>query len=137
MTYMNNSILTETLRKSGAAVCDKIKQMFLNGECDHLTANDLETWMQLSNPAKYYAGYEAMRYMGMSQTKFYQCRKAGIIGDPVKLKQFNKPLYSKAVLDKALETLSGMTDNQVRIAILAANKNSKDGDKRRICIKGS
>lgn len=134
---MGNTILTETLRNSGAAVCDKIKQMFLNGECDHLTANDLEVWMQLSNPAKYYTGSEAMRYMGMSQTKFYQCRKAGLIGDPVKLKQFNKPLYSKAVLDKALETLSGMTDNQVRIAILAANKKSKDDKKRRICIKGS
>lgn len=134
---MNNSILTETLRKSGAAVCDKIKQMFLNGECDHLTANDLETWMKLANPEKYYTGSEAVRYMGMSQTKFYQCRKAGLIGDPVKIKQFNKPLYSKAVLDKALETLSGMTDNQVRIAILAANKKSKYGDKRRICIKGS
>lgn len=32
---MGNTILTETLRKSGAAVCDKIKRMFLNGECDH------------------------------------------------------------------------------------------------------
>ena len=73
----------------------------------------------------------------MGQMKFYQCRKAGLIGDPVKIKQFNKPLYSKAVLDKALETLSGMTDNQVRIAILAANKKSKDGNKRRICIKSS
>lgn len=134
---MGNSILTETLRKGGAAVCDKIKQMFLKGECDHLTANDLETWMKLANPEKYYTGSEAVRYMGMSQTKFYQCRKAGLIGDPVKLKQFNKPLYSKAVLDKALETLSGMTENQVRIAILAANKKSKDGNKRRICIKGS
>ena len=49
-------ILTETLRKSGAAVCDKIKEMFLSGECDHLTANDLETWTQLANPAKCYTG---------------------------------------------------------------------------------
>lgn len=65
-------ILTETLRKSGAAVCDKIKAMFLNGECDHLTANDLETWTQLANPAKYYTGEEAVSYLsGMSEREIY------------------------------------------------------------------
>ena len=78
-------ILTETLRKSGAAVCDKIKEMFLSGECDHLTANDLETWTQLANPAKYYTGEEAVSYLNVTSKRFYEYRKAKLVPDPVKI----------------------------------------------------
>lgn len=96
-------ILTETLRKSGAAVCDKIKEMFLSGECDHLTANDLETWMQLANPAKYYTGEEAISYLNVTSKRFYEYRKAKLVPDPVKIKGFPKPLYTKVMLDEAIK----------------------------------
>lgn len=84
-------ILTETLRKSGAAVCD------------HLTANDLETWTQLANPAKYYTGEEAVSYLNVTSKRFYEYRKAKLVPDPVKIKGFPKPLYTKVMLDEAIK----------------------------------
>lgn len=92
-------ILTETLRKSGAAVCDKIKEMFLSGECDHLTANDLETWTQLA--------------------------------DPVKIKGFPKPLYTKVMLDDAIKTISGMSEREIYMRILNAKSRESRAKERR------
>lgn len=111
---MSKEILTNTLRISGAAVCDKIKEMFLNGECDHLTANDLETWTQLSQPAKYYTGEEAIDYLNVSTTKFYDLRKARLIPDPIKIKGYPKPLYSKVMLDDAIKQITSMSDKEIR-----------------------
>ena len=108
-------ILTETLRKSGAAVCDKIKEMFLSGECDHLTANDLETWTQLANPAKYYTGEEAVSYLN----------------DPVKIKGFPKPLYTKVMLDDAIKTISGMSEREIYMRILNAKSRESRAKERR------
>lgn len=125
---MSREILTETLRKSGAAVCDKIKSMFLNGECDHLTVNDLDTWMQLANPEKYYTGEEAVSYMNVSTTKFYAWKKAGLIPEPVKIKGFPKPLYTRAMLDDAIKNISGMSEKEIRIRVLSAK--AKKGGKR-------
>lgn len=99
-------ILTETLRKSGAAVCDKIKEMFLSGECDHLTANDLETWTQLANPAK-------------------------LVPDPVKIKGFPKPLYTKVMLDDAIKTISGMSEREIYMRILNAKSRESRAKERR------
>lgn len=113
-------ILTDTLRKSGAAVCDKIKEMFLKGECDHLTANDIETWTQLANPAKYYTGEEAIDYMNLNVTKFYAYRKARLIPNPVKIKGFPKPLYTKVMLDEAIKTISNMDEKEIRRRVLSA-----------------
>ena len=112
-------ILTETLRKSGAAVCDKIKEMFLSGECDHLTANDLETWTQLANPAKYYTG------------EFYEYRKAKLVPDPVKIKGFPKPLYTKVMLDEAIKTISGMSERDIYMRILNAKSRESRAKERR------
>lgn len=95
-------ILTETLRKSGAAVCDKIKEMFLSGECDHLTANDLETWTQLANPAKYYTGEEAVSY-----------------------------LYTKVMLDDAIKTISGMSEREIYMRILNTKSRESRAKERR------
>lgn len=134
MSDMNGGVFTDTLRNSCAMVCDRIKEMFLNGECDHLTASDIQTWMQLSNPEKYFTGEEAMKYMRLSNTKFYNYRKAKLIGDPVKIKGFHKPLYSKATLDKAMQTLSSMPDNQIRIAVLSAKAVEKQ-EKRKALLK--
>lgn len=120
-----HKILTDTMRESCVKACDRIKEMFLNGECDHLTAADVETWMQLSNPEKYFTGEEAMKYMRLSNTKFYNYRKANLIGAPVKIKGFHKPLYTKAVLDKAIETLSATPETRIRIMVLAAKANDK------------
>lgn len=125
---MSREILTETLRKSGAVVCDKIKAMFLNGECDHLTVNDLDTWMQLANPVKYYTGEEAVSYMNVSTTKFYAWKKAGLIPEPVKIKGFPKPLYTKVMLDDAIRNISGMDEKEIRIRVLSAK--AKKGGKR-------
>lgn len=127
--------MTETLRHSCVMACDKIKEMFMNGECDHLTATDIETWMQLSNPEKYFTGEEAMKYMRLSNTKFYNYRKANLIGAPVRIKGFHKPLYTKAVLDKAIVTLSGMTDSQIRIAVTAAKALEKQEKRRALLAK--
>lgn len=112
-------ILTETLRKSGAAVCDKIKEMFLSGECDHLTANDLETWTQLANPAKYYTGEEAVSYLNVTSK------------NPVKIKGFPKPLYTKVMLDEAIKTISGMSERDIYMRILNAKSRESRAKERR------
>ena len=128
---MGRTVLTDTMRDSCVKVCDKIKEMFLSGECDHMTASDVETWMQLSNPEKYYTGEEAIRYMRLSNTKFYNYRKAKLIGAPVKIKGFHKPLYPKAVLDKAIETLNSTPESKIRIMVLSAKANEKEEKKRK------
>lgn len=127
--------MTETLRRSGVIVCERIKKMFLNGECDHLTAADMETWMQLSNPEKYYTGEEAMKYLHISNTRFYNYRKAKLIGDPVKIKGFHKPLYPKAVLDKSMERLNSMTPGQIRVAVLSAKVAEKNKKREELLNK--
>lgn len=104
-------ILTETLRKSGAAVCDKIKEMFLSGECDHLTANDLETWTQLANPAKYYTGEEAVSYLNVTSKRFYE--------------------YRKAKLDEAIKTISSMSEREIYMRILNAKSRESRAKERR------
>lgn len=131
-------ILTETLRKSGAAVCDKIKEMFLSGECDHLTANDLETWTQLANPAKYYTGEEAVSYLeeavsylNVTSKRFYEYRKAKLVPDPVKIKGFPKPLYTKVMLDDAIKTISGMSEREIYMRILNAKSRESRAKERR------
>lgn len=133
-------ILTETLRKSGAAVCDKIKEMFLSGECDHLTANDLETWTQLANPAKYYTGEEAVSYLtgeeavsylNVTSKRFYEYRKAKLVPDPVKIKGFPKPLYTKVMLDEAIKTISGMSERDIYMRILNAKSRESRAKERR------
>lgn len=124
-------ILTETLRKSGAAVCDKIKEMFLSGECDHLTANDLETWTQLANPAKYYTGEEAVSCLNVTSKRFYEYRKAKLVPDPVKIKGFPKPLYTKVMLDEAIKTISGMSEREIYMRILNAKSRESRAKERR------
>lgn len=124
-------ILTDTLRKSGAAVCDKIKEMFLSGECDHLTANDLETWTQLANPAKYYTGEEAVSYLNVTSKRFYEYRKAKLVPDPVKIKGFPKPLYTKVMLDEAIKTISGMSERDIYMGILNAKSRESRAKERR------
>lgn len=124
-------ILTETLRKGGAAVCDKIKEMFLSGECDHLAANDLETWMQLANPAKYYTGEEAVSYLNVTSKRFYEYRKAKLVPDPVKIKGFPKPLYTKVMLDDAIKTISGMSERDIYMRILNAKSRESRAKERR------
>ena len=127
-----HNILTETMRLSCARACDRIKEMFMSGECDHLTAADVETWMQLSNPEKYYTGEEAIRYMRLSSTKFYNYRKAKLIGAPVKIKGFHKPLYPKSVLDKAIETLGSIPESKIRVMVLSAKANEKEERRKRL-----
>lgn len=112
-------ILTETLRKSGAAVCD------------HLTANDLETWTQPANPAKYYTGEEAVSYLNVTSKRFYEYRKAKLVPDPVKIKGFPKPLYTKVMLDEAIKTISGMSERDIYMRILNAKSREARSKERR------
>ena len=117
---MSEKILTEGLREGAAVVCDKIKEMFLNGECDHLTADDLETWMKLSSPAKFFTGEEAIKYTGLGNSKFYDYRKAGLIAPPEKIRGYPKPLYSRSALDNDLEYISKLSDKEIRRRVLSA-----------------
>lgn len=102
------------IRQSGVAVCDRIKQMFEDGECDHLSATDIERVLTSVAESKYLTGEEAVAYTGLSQTKFYKLKKEGLISSSVKLKGFPKPLYLKSELDNDMKCIFNSKDDRVK-----------------------
>ena len=124
-------ILTETLLKTVAAACDKIREMSSSRKCDHTTDNDIQTGTQLANPAKYYTGEEAVSYLNVTSKRFYEYRKAKLVPDPVKIKGFPKPLYTKVMLDDAIKTISGMSEREIYMRILNAKSRESRAKERR------
>lgn len=113
-------------RRLGMNLCDKVKQMFARGECDHLSADDFSLIEKMASSKKYYTPYEAQRYLNISQTRFYDLRRAGLIGEPIKVDMFNKLVYEKSVLDKAIETLNNMSERDIKISIILAKSKAND-----------
>lgn len=116
----------EAKRRLGMALCDKVKQMFARGECDHLSIEDFSLLEKISSTKRYYTPYEAQRYLNVSQSRFYMLRKAGLIGEPIKVSLFNKLVYEKSVLDEAKERLSSMSERDIKISIILAKAKEAD-----------
>lgn len=55
-------------------------------------------------------------------------RKAGLIGEPIKVSLFNKLVYEKSVLDEAKERLSGMSERDIKISIILAKAKEADNN---------
>lgn len=122
---VSEKILTKEFREGAAKVCEKIRQMFLDGDCDHLTADDLETWMKLSSPAKFFTGEEAVNYSRLGNSRFYDYRRAGLIRDPEKIRGYPKPLYSRTALDDDLEHIASLSEKEIRRRVLSAKGGRK------------
>lgn len=87
--------------------------------------------MQVINPAKYYTGEEAISYLNVTSKRFYEYRKAKLVPDPVKIKGFPKPLYTKVMLDDAIKTISGMSEREIYMRILNAKSRESRAKERR------
>ena len=83
------------------------------------------------SPAKYYTGEEAVSYLNVTSKRFYEYRKAKLVPDPVKIKGFPKPLYTKVMLDEAIKTISGMSERDIYMRILNAKSRESRAKERR------
>ena len=131
---MRGKIVTESLRKAGAAICDKIKEMFLTGQCDYLSPDDLAALVDYTNPNKFMTGRQAIKYMRVGMKRFYDLKALGIIPPPKKMKGFNHAVYKKEDIDSAIEKAGKMTDVEIRMAIITKRAQQKQ-EKRKELLK--
>lgn len=67
----------------------------------------------------------------VNSKRFYEYRKAKLVPDPVKIKGFPKPLYTKVMLDEAIKTISGMSERDIYMRILNAKSRESRAKERR------
>lgn len=114
------SLVTDGTRRVLASLCDKIKEHILDGACDHVSANDVETWLRFNDLEEYMSAYRASKHMGVSLSKFYEYRMANLVPEPIRIKGMQKAMYPKAVIDNAIKEISAMPEHELKIKILAA-----------------
>lgn len=66
-----------------------------------------------------------------SITNWLYPMKAKLVPDPVKIKGFPKPLYTKVMLDDAIKTISGMSEREIYMRILNAKSRESRAKERR------
>lgn len=113
-------LVTNGTRKALASLCDKIKEHILDGACDHMSANDVETWMRFNDLEEYMSAYRASKHMGVSLSKFYEYRKANLVPEPIRIKGMQKAMYPKIVIDNAIKEISAIPEHELKIKLLAA-----------------
>ena len=79
----------------------------------------------------YPIGEEAVSYLNVTSKRFYEYRKAKLVPDPVKIKGFPKPLYTKVMLDEAIKTISSMSEREIYMRILNAKSRESRAKERR------
>ena len=85
----------------------------------------------LGNPPFGHSGEEAISYLNVTSKRFYEYRKAKLVPDPVKIKGFPNPLYTKVMLDEAIKTISGMSEREIYMRILNAKSRESRAKERR------
>lgn len=112
---MNKSRI-EIIRSTGALLCDKIKSAFLRGDCDHMSVKDLSAFIDKYDDSNLIASNEAMKELGLSNSKFYKYKKAGIIPNGIKKKDSNKLFYTLDMINEAKYNISAIREEKVNKA---------------------
>lgn len=79
---------------------EKAIEMLDDGDCDHITSEELEMLSAIINKPKCLNLTEAYRYLGISRTRFYELREAGIIKEPTCRAGSKEKMYSAKMLDE-------------------------------------
>lgn len=103
----------EIIRSTGVLLCDKIKSAFLRGDCDHMSVKDLSVFIEKYDNLDLLTSEEAMIELGLSNSKFYKYKKAGIIPDGIKKKDSNKLFYTRDMIDELKYKISSMGKEEV------------------------
>lgn len=80
--------------------------MLEDGECDEITPEELEVIADLINKPKHLNLTEAYHHLGISRTRFYELRDAGIIEEPKCRAGSKEKTYSVKMLDRVKKEIS-------------------------------
>ena len=131
---MRSKLVTESLRQAGAMVCDRIKEMFLTGQCDYLSPEDLSNLVEYADPDKFLTGRQAIKYMHVGMKRFYDLKALGFVPVPQKVKGFIHAVYRREDIDEAIRKTKLMTDAELRMAIINKRAQQKQ-EKRKEVLK--
>lgn len=124
--------MKDAFRNAGANMCDQVRSMFLSGDCDHLSAENVEMWIEMARPIKYFSTEEAIAYTKYKQATFYNYKLAGLISDPIKLNGYLRPVYVRRKLDEEMAKIKSMSSGEIRKAILnAKSKAAREKNKNK------
>ena len=84
----------------------KALEMLDNGECDHITPQELEILSGIVNKLRCLNLTEAYKYLGVSRTRFYELRDMGIVKEPTCRAGSKEKMYSVKMLDEAKKKIS-------------------------------
>ena len=84
----------------------KALEMLDNGECEHITPQELEMLSGIVNKPKCLNLTEAYKYLGISRTRFYEFRDDGVIEEPTCRAGSKEKMYSIKMLDEVKKKIS-------------------------------
>ena len=87
------------------ALLQKAIEMVDNGECDHITPEELAVLSEIIHRPQTMGREDAARFLGISLNKFHELRDCGIIPEPRKVKGQKEKLYYMCDLKKAKERI--------------------------------
>lgn len=113
METNNNKAVVGCIREMGIALGKKIEDMFRNGECDHLTLEQMaEYTASIMPPQEEVTSTEAAKILRISLSRFYQLIDAGLITPPRKLRGSKARLYSVDALKEDMVKFNAMNRHE-------------------------
>lgn len=132
---MGVRIVNEGIRKAGAMLCDRVKNMFVSGQCDMLTLEDMDMLFSVFDPERYITLDDAIKRLGISRSKFYGLKEAGLVPEPVKIKGIAAPVYSTREIEEAARNLEKMGDSAAHLAVVNARALKKQDERKKLIAK--
>lgn len=83
----------------------KAIEMIDNGECNHITSEELITISEIIHRPQTMGREDAAKYLGVSLNRLHELRELGILKSPRKIKGFKEKAYYISDLNKCLEEL--------------------------------
>lgn len=83
-------------------------KMVDDGECDHITPEELEQIAAIIHRPQYLGREDAARYLKVSLNRFHELRDSGLIKEPKKVAGQKEKLYSMCDLKKSKKDLESM-----------------------------
>ena len=78
----------------------KALEMFRDGECDHITSEEIELISNIINKPKTLGREAAAKHLGICLNRFHELINEGVIPKPRKVQGFKEKQYYLSDLDK-------------------------------------
>ena len=83
----------------------KALEMCRNGDCDHITPEELEVLSNIVNKPITMGREDAAKHLGISLNRLHELRELGVLKSPRKRRGFKEKEYYLSDLNKCLEEL--------------------------------